>query len=75
MNFIRRLNRENVFFQARVFKFGDLLENSCIKIRNSFKMSAEYLQNYACYAKTVMDDIGCECQDKGQLIIITKFSS
>ena len=47
MNFIRRLNRGNVYLQVTVLKFGDFL----MEVGNKYKMSAQYLKNYASQAK------------------------
>ena len=49
MNAIRRFNKGS--FKPRVFKFGDLRD---IEAGNKCKISAQYLQIYAFYAKETM---------------------
>ena len=39
MIFTRRLNRENVFFKARFFKFGDLLGEWKLATNTKFQLS------------------------------------
>ena len=49
MNFIKRLNRGNIYFSNQSFLTICIIGG--IKVMEKYKISAQYLKNYACYVK------------------------